>query len=668
MRSMTALEFKMYSAWLNGAAPPDLPGDPAVLQAELSNTTNPSPALLFLEPTNFSPDDESRLLALSQLYDLGPNDRVDQFDMNNMLSMDHLRYFEAKFPQLQPLILAHCRVLLQYSMQELNHEVYTERVRAECHALRTQLALLDYRVSEGASDLEPAVMLTPAPRSLAQIQEHVRQNAQTLQIASANGQLLRNRLQQLTHLLEGGAAAAIPTPRAIQQRSTQAQSGDSSNKRKANEATPAEEDTAGESNRSVRPRHEDEEEPHRAVESGHDEPTDDVQDLVNENGRAADGDENNAGGGRASVERETTPNVQEHHEPEARESPAGEHDSAEERNGEQEHAVGDGEVIKEVGQEEIVTDQVNNERDDRSVTPEATGQVQDEHHVVHEDGPFDTSVHEDPPSDGNVPQGPPSPGNSMEAHHSDNQSHNNEAARSPLGDNTHRDSPHDITMNDNSEDGRWNEAAEDVLDKENTHQQTRELHSGPTTPGESAESSMAQAQQHHTEISASATERLTEQALRDFVWKDPSAATTTAATSAADSQQAEAFINAQESMASIDKFSRLFAQPEQPTGRPRSPSPRVTRSSSRLRESSGASGGGGGGGESSATGAQESQSQVQLPSGIAARRAGPLSYLFQSLPHVLTSGTSQAQESQLPPSRLGAGDGQGLESQLPDGR
>ncbi|PWN26144.1 hypothetical protein BDZ90DRAFT_280683 [Jaminaea rosea] len=176
MRSMTAIELKMYQAWLNGASPPGLPYPDNIPPTSPATTQH-----IFADVVNFHPDADMRLLALSHMYDLHPNDRLDQFDERNMLSKGQLTYFEAKYPQLQPLVLAHCRVLMQRTGEVLNQEVHIERIRAECHALRSQLAVLDWR-----------------------IQEHVRENAQSLQLANANTELLRQRLQQLTRLLEGG--------------------------------------------------------------------------------------------------------------------------------------------------------------------------------------------------------------------------------------------------------------------------------------------------------------------------------------------------------------------------------------------------------------------------------------------------------------------------------
>lgn len=47
---------------------------------------------------------------------------------------------------------------MQRTGEVLNQEVHIERIRAECHALRSQLAVLDWRVSwRGDAELQEGI-------------------------------------------------------------------------------------------------------------------------------------------------------------------------------------------------------------------------------------------------------------------------------------------------------------------------------------------------------------------------------------------------------------------------------------------------------------------------------------------------------------------------------
>lgn len=134
-RDMSGYEAQLCDAWRNGATLPDLDSFSGGHQGSYTPSRRS-----ILSSTTFEPDEESKLYALSDLYHL-------DVKAGELLTFEHLRRFEMAFPQLRPLITAHCRVLAIETGRNINAGLLNERYRAEMSALRKNIVMIESQVS-----------------------------------------------------------------------------------------------------------------------------------------------------------------------------------------------------------------------------------------------------------------------------------------------------------------------------------------------------------------------------------------------------------------------------------------------------------------------------------------------------------------------------------------
>ncbi|CAO1616285.1 unnamed protein product [Parajaminaea phylloscopi] len=164
-KRMSFVEQKQYNAWLSGSPMPVLPTDYFYDMA---------PRILPSGRGRFCPPLSLKRAALNQLYAAPDWETIEQVSLQETASPDQVAAFEQYFPQLQPLLLAHCRVL-SLIHPEGPDTIANERIRKECTTLSQCIEQIDHFVNKTVADVQ----------SMAQA-------------ATANCDILRARLATLT--------------------------------------------------------------------------------------------------------------------------------------------------------------------------------------------------------------------------------------------------------------------------------------------------------------------------------------------------------------------------------------------------------------------------------------------------------------------------------------
>lgn len=127
----------MYEAWKNGATLPSLASlSPSATSASTTQRDRLSHRL--------APDQRQRALALGQLY------KLTNTGGGESGSIEQLQAFDRQYPQLCPLVSARCKVL---TVDDDAGLLRSDRVAAECLALRKTINMMDGAVSGGLAVL-----------------------------------------------------------------------------------------------------------------------------------------------------------------------------------------------------------------------------------------------------------------------------------------------------------------------------------------------------------------------------------------------------------------------------------------------------------------------------------------------------------------------------------
>lgn len=141
----------MYRAWLEGSLMPPI-------DATLQDVAKygPAPVLSSMASSRFTPSRQLKLAALSQLYDISSWRAMEILYPQRMLSHNELAIFERQYPQLQPVLLAHCRVLSLLHSTGVD-PLLRERMLTECRSLTRCIEHLDKETEEIMSNVTSIV-------------------------------------------------------------------------------------------------------------------------------------------------------------------------------------------------------------------------------------------------------------------------------------------------------------------------------------------------------------------------------------------------------------------------------------------------------------------------------------------------------------------------------